>query len=117
MENEKITAVLNEVMVNKLESIAFDIKYYINTNAGIAQSLYSHKELNNKNCDQLQEMIFQKGINWNDYPSKYKRGRIIGKETYIKDNTNRSKWTNINNNEIPIFTQEREFITNLIPKI
>ena len=25
MENEKITAVLNEVMVNKLESIAFDI--------------------------------------------------------------------------------------------
>ena len=39
MENEKITAVLNEVMVNKLESIAFDIKYYINTNAGIAQSL------------------------------------------------------------------------------
>lgn len=39
MENEKITAVLNEVMVNKLESIAFDIKYYINTNASIAQSL------------------------------------------------------------------------------
>jgi hypothetical protein len=39
MQNEKITAVLNDVMVNKLESIAFDIKYYINTNAGIAQSL------------------------------------------------------------------------------
>ena len=28
MENKKITAVLNEVMVNKVESIAFDIKYY-----------------------------------------------------------------------------------------
>jgi hypothetical protein len=39
MENEKITAVLNDIMVNKLESIAFDIKYYINTNASIAQSL------------------------------------------------------------------------------
>lgn len=39
MENEKITAVLNEVMVNQLESIAFDIKYYVNTNVGIAQSL------------------------------------------------------------------------------
>lgn len=39
MENEKITAVSNEVMVNKLESIAFDIKYYINTNVGIAQRL------------------------------------------------------------------------------
>ena len=39
MENEKNTAVLNEVIVNKLENIALDIKYYINTNAGIAQSL------------------------------------------------------------------------------
>ena len=39
MENEKITVVLNDVMINKLESIEFDIKYYINTNAGIAQSL------------------------------------------------------------------------------
>lgn len=39
MENEKITAVLNEVIVNKLESIVFDIKYYININAGIARSL------------------------------------------------------------------------------
>ena len=28
MENKKITAVLNEVMVNKVENIAFDIKYY-----------------------------------------------------------------------------------------
>ena len=39
MKNEKIIAVLNEVIVNKLESITYDIKYYINTNAGIAQSL------------------------------------------------------------------------------
>lgn len=39
MENEKNKVVLNEVMVNKLESVAFDIKYYINTNASIAQSL------------------------------------------------------------------------------
>jgi len=39
MVNEKITPVLNEVIVSKLESITYDIKYYINTNAGIAQSL------------------------------------------------------------------------------
>ena len=39
MENEKITAILNEVIVNKLESITYDIKYYINTNASIAQTL------------------------------------------------------------------------------
>lgn len=39
MKNEKITAVLNEAIVNKLESITYDIKYYVNTNAGIAQPL------------------------------------------------------------------------------
>lgn len=39
MENEKITPVLNEVIINKLESISFDIKYYININASIAKSL------------------------------------------------------------------------------
>jgi hypothetical protein len=32
MEDEKII-VLNKIIVNKLESISFDIKYYINANA------------------------------------------------------------------------------------
>ena len=36
---KKTAVVLNHVLINKLDSIAFDIKYYINTNAGIAQSL------------------------------------------------------------------------------
>lgn len=39
MTNEKIIAILNEVMVDKLDSIAFDIKYYLNTNYGITQTL------------------------------------------------------------------------------
>jgi hypothetical protein len=39
IENEKIAAILNEVIVNKLEIITYDIKYHINTNAAIAQSL------------------------------------------------------------------------------
>lgn len=43
----------------------------------VAQSLYSHKQLNNKSCKQMQEMIFQKGKNWNDYPAVYKRGTYV----------------------------------------
>lgn len=39
-----------------------------------AQSVYSHSELHGKACDEMQEMLFQKGINWNDYPSWFKRG-------------------------------------------
>ncbi len=42
-----------------------------------AQNYYSHKELNGKNGSQKQEMLFQKGINWNDYPSFFKRGTYV----------------------------------------
>src|ERR1051326_5167129 len=39
-----------------------------------AQSMYSHKELQNKNSNEMQEMIFQRGQNFNDYPARFKRG-------------------------------------------
>lgn len=42
-----------------------------------AQHYYSHNELMNKNNAKLQEMLFQKGVNWNDYPSDFKRGAYI----------------------------------------
>lgn len=42
-----------------------------------ARALYSHNMLLNQNSKELQELIFQKGINWNDYPSCCKRGTYI----------------------------------------
>lgn len=42
-----------------------------------AQAHYSHKQLQNKNSSEMQEMLFAKGINWNDYPSFFKRGTFI----------------------------------------
>ena len=39
-----------------------------------ARKYYSHKELQEKNGKEMQEMLFQKGINWNDYPTSFKRG-------------------------------------------
>lgn len=91
-----------------------------NSISSVAQSLYSHKELENKTTDQQQEMIFQKGINWNDYDAKLKRGRMIVKETYEKpadendksQSSIRTRWISI---EVPIFTQDREFISSKIP--
>lgn len=47
-----------------------------------AQAVYSHTELQNKNSSMKQEMLFQAGVNWNDYPAFFKRG------TYIQ-----RKWT------------------------
>lgn len=42
-----------------------------------AQAYYSHKQLNGKNTDDMQEMLFQKGVNWNDYPAFFKRGVYV----------------------------------------
>ena len=39
-----------------------------------ARSFYSHKELENKSGPEMQEMMFQKGQNFNDYPNFFKRG-------------------------------------------
>lgn len=51
----------------------------------LARSLYGHSECTNKNSSQLQEMCFQKGKNWNDLNSHYKRGRLIIKRQYWDD--------------------------------
>jgi len=45
-----------------------------NSVSAAAQSMFSHKELQGKHMNDMQEMMFQKGINWNDYPSEFKRG-------------------------------------------
>lgn len=40
-----------------------------------ARAKFSHKQCDEKNTSQLQEMLFQVyGINWNDYPTRWKRG-------------------------------------------
>ena len=89
----------------------------------VAQSLFSHKELQNKNCNELQELMFQeKGVNWNDFANVYKRGSCIIKETYniTTDNLNatkneqviRNRW--IVDKDIPIFTQNRNYIDKYV---
>ncbi len=42
-----------------------------------ARHYYSHKELYGKSCSEMQEMLFQKGVNWNDYPAFFKRGTFF----------------------------------------
>jgi tRNA(His) 5'-end guanylyltransferase len=88
-----------------------------NSVQSVAQSLYSQSELNGKKEKDMQEMIFQKGINWNDYHFREKRGGIIAKVPTMvggKDGqVERLKWQMI---PTPIFTQEREFMDIMIPE-
>lgn len=75
----------------------------------VGQANFSHKQLQNKNCNQIQEMLFQeKEINFNDLPVYQKRGACIIKEYYFKGETQRSRW--IVDKNIPIFTQDRDYI-------
>lgn len=88
-----------------------------NSIQSVAYSMYSHSEINNKNTNEMQEMIFQKGVNWNDFKPRYKRGRIIVKELYQKENldktfTVRTRWVST---EPPIFTEQPEYLDLLIP--
>ena len=41
----------------------------------VGQHYFSHSELQNKSCNMIQDMLHeQKGINWNDYPIRWRRG-------------------------------------------
>lgn len=88
----------------------------------LARSLYSHKQLENKNNSELQEMCFQKGVNWNDCPTTQKRGRCIIKKTSVRTSQNPKTGTHITaersdwvvDNEIPIFSQDRNYIEQYI---
>lgn len=42
-----------------------------------AQAHFSHRDLQGKSSNEMQEMLFfEKGINWNDTPYAWKRGRV-----------------------------------------
>ena len=92
----------------------------------VGQANFSHKELQNKSCNQIQEMLFQeKDINWNDFPTHLKRGSccVKSEETtpYAKTvdgevitwATERPHWEI--DLEIPIFKEEgRQYINRRI---
>ncbi len=46
-----------------------------------ARSACSHKELQGKSGPEMQEMLFARGINFNDYPASFKRGTFVRRIT------------------------------------
>lgn len=77
----------------------------------VAQSLYSHKELQSKNSSQLQEMIFQKGQNFDHYPTVCKRGTFV----YYGFDGIYDDW--LIDRESPIISQNRRWFFSKIPLI
>ena len=67
----------------------------------LGQTNFTHKELHGKSCNDIQDMLMlQKGINFNDMPTEFKRGVCCVKTA--------DGW--ILDKEIPIFTQNRDYI-------
>lgn len=52
-----------------------------------ARHLYSHKELMGKRSSELHELLFQKGVNFNDYPSEFKRGSYFQRQVFERELT------------------------------
>lgn len=73
----------------------------------LASSLYSEKELRYKNQSERQELIFQKGINWNNLPTRLKRGTwVIKREVLMGDE---SAWP------LNLYTRNKALFVELPP--
>lgn len=56
-----------------------------NSLSGLCQANYSHRELMGKKSSDQQELLFKKGINWNDVDATLKRGTLTFREHIIRD--------------------------------
>ena len=93
----------------------------------VGQACFSHKELQNKSCNDIQDMLMtQKGINWNDLPTYQKRGSCCVRNNIVIESdgvkaiiqlrdTSKSENEWIIDTDIPIFKGEgREYIDRLV---
>jgi tRNA(His) 5'-end guanylyltransferase len=93
----------------------------------VGQANFSHKELQNKSCNDIQDMLMtQKDINWNDLPIYQKRGSCCVKNKVVVESDgvmaiaqlrDASKLENewIIDADIPIFKgKSREYIDKLV---
>lgn len=73
------------------------------------QTYFSHKELDHKSQSDIQEMLFQKGINWNDYFTDQKRGAFVCKEI---EEDGIERWGI--DLDMPILTEDRNYIERFV---
>lgn len=86
------------------------------------QAYFSQKQLQNKNCDQIQEMLWQEHqVNWSKYPTWFKNGVAIYKqpreichknEDGTQSSVVRDKFTI--DLEMPMVSQNPDFINKLV---
>lgn len=80
----------------------------------VGQANFSHKELQNKSCNDIQNMLLtEKDINWNDLITYKKRGSCCVKKEFVQDDVTQTKW--VVDKNIPIFKgEDRCYINDLV---
>lgn len=72
------------------------------------QQYYSQKELHGKKPNEVQEMLFQKGVNWNNFPTSFKRGCCCYKKEITPE---KNTW--VIDAQMPIITECQEEFSKL----
>lgn len=93
----------------------------------VGQANFSHRELQHKSCNDIQDMLMtQKGINWNDFPTYQKRGSCVVrnkivleldgvKETCMLRDSKQGENNWIIDKDIPIFKgDDRQYIEQFV---
>ena len=85
----------------------------------VGQANFSHAELQNKTCSNIQDMLMlQKGINWNDFPTDCKRGAACIKTGVMVcgaslDDVLHDEW--VIDKKMPILKgEDREYLDKLV---
>jgi tRNA(His) 5'-end guanylyltransferase len=78
----------------------------------LGQYYFSHKELEGKSNSDIQDMLMlEKGVNFNDQPTFFKRGVCcLKKQVECTDRLTSVKTEWVIDKEIPIFTKDRTYI-------
>lgn len=75
----------------------------------LGRAYFSDKQMHGKGMRQVQDMLMnEKGIDWNDTPTKYKRGSCCVRDADKK--TGRTEW--VIDNEMPILKGDLRFYVN-----
>lgn len=90
----------------------------------VGHAIFTDAEMHKKKNNDIQDMLMiQKGINWNDFPARHKRGIAILKEQYMKDmvlpngmlatEVKRKRWIPF---DMPILTKDTLFVDKVYNK-
>lgn len=84
-----------------------------NSISQLAMAYFSHKQLMGKNGTQKQDMLMlEKGVNWNDLETMYKRGSSCFRVSYKVNGSTRNKW--VIDEEMPTIPKDRGYVDHWV---